>query len=226
VQLGIDKAEVVVTAEGLNEDGRRLLEKADWHGLTLDAAMDRIIDEAERLEYIEKYLSAGSGNIVITTVIVQEDGGLQEEQLMKKVETAVETKLAAAHPGKEKDIQVEAIAAPKELREVARNNGISSGKMAIQLLAEEQGYKVTDEELHDMTIYDIAESFGGVGKLLQNEMQCGKEHLKELVDAVVEKMKQEQEAAKAAAKEEKAREKEQAKQENKNNKGSNKDKAA
>lgn len=180
VELGINEKEVVVTAEGLNPDGEQVVAHAGLIGLTLEQAAVRVIETAKELDFLNRLADRREGNVVITVTVVNESSGVTEARLNEVVGASVKQQLRQQLPESADSISVDVIEAPVELREEARSMGVSPGTMAVLLLAEEQGYRVTKNG-KSASIDDIAKEVGGIGKLTQSDGASTKERLKELV---------------------------------------------
>ena len=63
--------------------------------------------------------------------------------------------------------KVTTVSVPKEVREAARQNGVSAGKMAFWLKAESEGHDVALDTLKKESLKKIAASWGGVGQVLE-----------------------------------------------------------
>lgn len=67
VEIGVDAKQRVMHVEGLDQDGKQLLANLKLKGLSLEAAMDQILLEAERLHYLQSIMEQGAGSIFITS---------------------------------------------------------------------------------------------------------------------------------------------------------------
>lgn len=189
VELGINEKEVVVTAEGLNPDGEQVVAHAGLVGLTLEEAAVRVIEAAKELDFLNRFADREAGNVVITVTVVNETAVASETRLNEVVSATVKQKLQQQLPKTAESIRVDVIEAPVELREEARSIGVSPGTMAVLLLAEEQGYRVTNNG--NASIDDIAREVGGIGNLTKSDGASTKERLKELVKLYRERAKRE-----------------------------------
>jgi hypothetical protein len=292
VELGIDRHERVVTAEGLNEEGQLLLSHAEVTGVTLAEAALRLVRQAIALQLLPVD-GEGEGAILVTSTVIRERIRLTEDMLNEKVVQSLRGELLAedgavplsgesqsastqpesspsghspsggsqagsshagasqtgasqtgtrsaqpgaasggAQPGASgtpgsgtpgsggaqqpssqqgaavsasghnspapvagglKGIKIGALAVPKELREEAKAQGVSPGKMAIRLLAEDRGTDwADDDEWKRSSISEIARSIGGIDKLMEENREDTKEKLQQLA-----RQKQEQASAQA-----------------------------
>lgn len=183
IELSVDADEVVLEARGLNEDGAAVLAELSLRGVPLEEAADMIVDRAAELDYLEKYTELGAGTILITSTNVLEEQETEEEELLERVTQRVKQTMVAKHPEEAQVFEVESLAAPNELRVEAEKNGVSVGKLAIQILAEEHGQTADEQSTASASVQSIVQSVGGVGKLLQETKKQDKEHWKQLLDA-------------------------------------------
>jgi hypothetical protein len=91
-----------------------------------------------------------------------------------------------------RDIAVTIVRAPGELRETAKANGVSPGKMAVYLLAEKQGLPISLDDLKRGSIRQAVEPYGGISGLL-GDGRSDEERKQELAELLAK------EAAKAKA---------------------------
>lgn len=179
VELGIDMEEKVVQARGLNEDGQQLLKSVEYKGKMLDVVTESLMEAVER----QQFLAEGEGDIVITSTIIRDSSPLDEEQLNEIVKAQVTKAIQAKQAQKAQNIVVTTLAAPKELREEALEKGVSTGKLAVKLLANKANHPVDLEELQKHSIHEIVGSMGGMKKLLEENPGSDKETLKKLLKA-------------------------------------------
>jgi len=89
-------------------------------------------------------------------------------------------------------VTVTIVRAPGKLRETARANGVSPGKMAIYLLAEKRGIPISLNDLKQRSIHEAVEPYGGISALL-GDGRSDEDRKRELAELL------EQEADKNAA---------------------------
>lgn len=179
VEFGIDTNEIVIEARGLNDDGRELMKFIEYQGRNLEDVSIALITQADQQHYLTKYLQEHEGSILITSTVVDETFQLNVGKVTEKVEQSVKHVLRDKHPTEADNFAVTALPAPKELRDAALNKGISTGKLAIELLAQAQGSPISTEVLKELSIHEAAKEFGGVGKLIQANKT--KDKLKQLL---------------------------------------------
>lgn len=183
MELSVDADEIVLEARGLNDDGIAVLAGLSLKGIPLEEAADLIVDRAAELDYFNKYTELGAGTILITSTSVLDEPEAEEEEFLERVTQRVKDTMVAKHPEEAQVFEVESLAAPKELRDEAEKNGVSVGKLAIQILVEEQGKNTDEDRAAGTTVQDIAQSVENVGKLLQETKKQDKEQWKQLLEA-------------------------------------------
>ncbi|MCM3628889.1 anti-sigma factor domain-containing protein [Paenibacillus glycanilyticus] len=189
IELGLDKQQRVQELNGLNSDGQAIVSKLNYKGKPLEAVAASIMSTVAA----EHYLDKPDKDIVITSLML-DDKSLADD-LERLVTTAIDEKV------KETIKQIDAtkvpnvtvLSVPNEVREEASANGISSGKMAVYLMAKDEGYEIELEQMKVQSIAEATQAAGGVKKIV--EQGASKERLKELA----QKEKQSKKAAKPAA---------------------------
>jgi hypothetical protein len=182
LELGINADQEVIAARGINSEGEQLLAAIEYKGVNVEKVTEELIHTVER----EGYLADGSGDILITSTIVDEDAALNETKMTERLENKVKAIIEKNHPDHEGNIQVAKLTAPKEVREEAVNKGISTGKMAVNLIANDlirkkNGVPIPLEEFEKHSIHEVAKELGGLGKLINSAVPVTKAELKQLL---------------------------------------------
>lgn len=135
VEAGLNAVEEVVEVRGINEDGKALIAGFNYYGLSIDAFSEAIVERLEQADYLNKT----ELDILITSTIVSKRSDMTDSELSIKVEQKVIETLeskTAAKPVKQ-EIVVTALTAPKEVRKEAARQGVSTGKVAAQMIVED-----------------------------------------------------------------------------------------
>jgi hypothetical protein len=177
IEVGIDNNENVIEIRGINEDGVKLLGNLDFEGLTLEAFSEQLVQRIEQ----GHYLDSGEANILITSTVVAEAPKEYESELAEKVKLKVIDAIKRTHTAPNDQIVVTAISAPKEVREKAIEQGVSTGKKAIQLLTQKNQKSTSDKELKGKSIKQMIKDNGGVENILPQDSKGTKEELKSLM---------------------------------------------
>lgn len=193
IEIGIDQDKLVRELHALNKDGEAIVAAVDFEGKSLEkvvAALTKKLAESHYLDEADK-------DIVITSLLLSEqipsefEAVLsdQMDQAIQMTLTQLTTKLTA---------NVTTLSVPVELREAASANGISSGKMAVYLMAKDEGYDIELDNLREHSIDKVTQPIGGVQTIVENSENSSKEKLKELVQK--EKNEKKNSDSKATAK--------------------------
>lgn len=224
IELGINKDERVEELNAINKDGAAVTANLTYKGLPVEQVAEAIMDRVDAGRYIKN----GEGDVVITSVLVNEEPvPAYEKDLKKHIDAAVRRALAKMDKAANEHVEVTTLSAPKEVREEAKADGLSSGKMSFYLLAKSQGHQVTIEELKTHSIHQTAKAWGGVKSVIQDSKSDDsnkekqedkqKEQLKKLLmeekKQEKEKKKEEKDKEKGTAAEEEQAKKEQVKKE-------------
>src|SRR5690606_17291256 len=104
-----------------------------------------------------------------------------EVELAEKVKTKFIAAINKTHDSVEEEIIVTAITAPKEVRKEAINQGVSTGKKAVQLLTQNQNNFTTDEDLKEKPIQQMIKENGGIDQIFPKDHKVTKEDFKSLL---------------------------------------------
>jgi len=202
VEVGLNAAEEVVEARGINDDGASLIQGIIFKGLTIDAFSEAIVDRLE----INHYLESNEVNILIASTIVVSSSGIDDAALSQKVEQKVVESIDKKQGQANKEVVVTAISAPKEVRTEAVSKGVSTGKMAALILSQTDVKPIELDELKTKPIKQLFKEHEEVKEQLKVAGKSAKEQMKSQLNKLKEIEKQQE-------KEQKQREKEQKKQE-------------
>ncbi|GLX67610.1 anti-sigma factor domain-containing protein [Paenibacillus glycanilyticus] len=172
IELGVDKQQRVQELKGLNGDGQAIVSKLDYKGKPLETVAASIMSTVAS----EHYLDKPDKDIVITSLALNNADDL-EQTVAGAVDQKVKDTIKQIDSTKEANVTV--LSVPTEVRDEAKANGISSGKMAVYLMAKDEGYEIELEQLKAQSIAEVTEKAGGVKKIV--EQGASKEKLKELV---------------------------------------------
>jgi len=183
VEFGIDGKERVRELRALNRDADPIVAFVKYKGENIEEVTEEIARElAER-----HLLNGGDSEVVLASVAIRKVDERWEAEVTDKMKRAIEEAGAipdegspeagpkagagtdkgtgAKVPGKTVP-QITTVSVPKEVREEAKANGVSAGKMAFWLKAESQGHDVPIEALKHRSMKKIASSWGGVQEVL------------------------------------------------------------
>lgn len=146
VELGINRFDRVVSARGVNDDGRALLSEVDVWGATYDEAVDRLLASSN----VSTLLAEG-GQAEVT--VVDKGDSDQCARLLAGVEACTSGhENTHCHGADEDDVSA------------AREVGLSYGKYRLLLEIQELDPSITADDVRDLSmreILDLLESLGG-----------------------------------------------------------------
>ncbi|MFE5323813.1 anti-sigma factor domain-containing protein [Paenibacillus sp. NPDC056579] len=153
VEMGIDEKKQVLELRGLNDDGSALIQEVNYKGKTLENVTASLLDKAE-----QKSLAKGEASIVIASSVVTEKSSVNDAQIAEKLRQQVTDHIKLTHPEQVSSYQVEAFAAPQEVREEASKSGVSMGKYTVYLNAKSNGIDVKIDDLKKESIHQIVKN--------------------------------------------------------------------
>ncbi|NOU96319.1 protein RsgI [Paenibacillus sp. LMG 31456] len=178
IEMGIDEKEQVLELRGLNDDGSELIQTVDFKGKTLEKVTASLLDKAE-----QKSLAKGEADIVIASSKVLDKGTVDDTKIAEKLRQQVTEHIKQTHPDQVSAYQVEAFAAPQEIRAEANKSGISMGKYSVYLNAKSNGVEVTVDDLKKESIHKIIkDNSDNKSAVIQPEKVPTKEAIKKLIE--------------------------------------------
>ncbi|CAM4469487.1 hypothetical protein FHS16_004407 [Paenibacillus endophyticus] len=179
VELGVDENGKVRELRALNADGENIIKGLPFDGINVENVASSLLEKAKT----SHYLDTPNKDIFITSVLLSDASALKldyESILTGKVDEALRLLLNNL-TDEAATANITTMSIPNEVREEAAINGISSGKMAVYLMAKEEGYSLEIEQLKQQSIDKATEPVGGVKTIVDNAQDKSKEKLKELV---------------------------------------------
>lgn len=170
LELSINKKQVVIDVTPLNDDAKQMLSSLKLSGLKVEQAALIVVEQAEKAGYIR---TEGADILVTTTAAGNEQ--INEDEINSNIQQLVNKK-GNTH----KNVTVAVFIAPKEVREEAQKEKISTGKYTIYLAAKQKGINVSIEQLKADSVNDLAKSIHGIGTIIGHPLS--KDSLKELVE--------------------------------------------
>jgi len=153
VELGLDLEDNVVTVEALNKDAEIVLQGMELVGKPSSLAVESIVEAA-----ISKgYLAPEKANNVLINV----SGKNPADEKIVEMAQELPQKADQALKKNRLEAQVDCIKTDLELRECARELGVSAGKYAVLLEAQEAGIDVSPQDIKTMGIAKAVKAAGG-----------------------------------------------------------------
>ncbi len=150
VELAVSNQDIVKEVVALNEDGERLLSTISLTEKPLDDAVGELIGAAHNLGYLRTNDSA----VVFGVTSLKEDEK-KEQALRERLKEVVKEKVTSASP------RIAAVSVGENLREEANKSGLSPGKYAILLEAQEEGLEITRESMAKGSVANVIKAAGG-----------------------------------------------------------------
>jgi len=194
VELGVDGNEKVRELRALNEDGEIIIKGLNYKGVNVETVAASILERAKG----SHYLDTPNKDIFIASVLIDDKSAHKidfENILTEKVDQKLRSVLAQL-AAEAASANITTLSVPNEVRQEAAANGISSGKMAVYLMAKDEGYKLELEQLKQQSIDKVTEPIGGVKTIVDNAEDTSKKKLKELVAREQEEKAMQQKANK------------------------------
>ena len=178
IEMGIDEKEQVLELRGLNDDGSDLIQAIDYKGKPMESVTASLLDKAE-----QKSLAKGEADIVIASSVVNANAKLNDEQIAEKLRQQVTNHIKTTHPDQVSSYQVEAFAAPQEVREEASKTGVSMGKYSVYLNAKSNGVPITIDDLKKESVHQfVKEHQDSKDDIVQPAKMPNKDTFKKLVE--------------------------------------------
>lgn len=178
IEMGIDDKEQVLELRGLNNDGSELIQAIDYKGKTMESVTASLLDKAE-----QKSLARGEADIVIASSVINSKAKINDEQIAEKLRQQVTDHIKTTHPNQVSSYQVEAFAAPQEVREEASKTGISMGKYSVYLNAKSNGVPITIDDLKKESVHQIVKDHpDSKDEIVQPAKMPNKDAIKKLVE--------------------------------------------
>lgn len=150
VELGLNTRGIVVSAEGLNEDGKQVLKGLQVIGKPSDTVVASIVDVAA--EY--GYLAPEKDNEIVINVSGEcSDFSGVSDQTMEKITNVLDKRSL--------NVQVNYLNTDLELRREANKIGLSAGKYAVLLEAQKEGFDVELQDIKELGIRKAINAAGG-----------------------------------------------------------------
>lgn len=166
VEFGLDEDMRVRKLRAVNPDAEAFITAIKFKGEDLESVMQAI---AEKL-VAAHLLTTPSAEIVIASVPMKTIGPNWESQVAEKMKAVLSQAAKRQNDAQAiVGIEVTTISVPLEIRKLANEQGVSSGKMAFWLAAESQGHDIPIDTLKKQSLKKIAADWGGVEKVLGDD---------------------------------------------------------
>lgn len=182
VELGIDRHKRVMRVIERNPAMVTLLDDLSLTGLPVGDAVRQVMEAVERKLLYDRT----EADIVITSVLVDENAPIVEAELQASVQTEVERVIQEHHAGQTPQFRVTVWSAPKEVLEEAEQSGLTAGQFTFYLKAQASGVDVSKEELQSNSIHQVAKQYEEK-QLLEPDPAFTKEAIRGLLESQSDK---------------------------------------
>ncbi|WP_347490815.1 anti-sigma factor domain-containing protein [Desulfoscipio sp. XC116] len=172
LELGINSGGEIISARGVNDDGKELLKKVTVVNEPLAEGVQKII--AGCITY--QYLNSGQENLVLATVtdVVPKKSDKESTASINEVHDCVYNSINSSID--EAGVRAKLIVADTNLETMkkARDSGVTPGRYILQKEALKKGVQITDRELREEPIreLEVQKNFR-IGDLMQKEINNG-----------------------------------------------------
>ncbi|HHV72516.1 MAG TPA: anti-sigma factor domain-containing protein [Clostridia bacterium] len=187
IEMSINQKGKVLTAEGLNEKGRKIVDSVSLLNKQIDKAVVSITDKAIDFGYL---------NDDENLILISMTDLTKKEKESTKVEERITKSVQKVAKKNNINIDIETIRVREEDRNNAKSQGLSAGKLAVTKLVEDRGISISKEELEQKGIVKTLNEKGVSLKEIIKEIKENSKEKEELEEQNNRKFKQEQESKK------------------------------
>jgi len=193
IELGLNNKGRVVEAQGLNDDGAKLLEKLKLINIPSQKAIQMITAQA----IAEGYLTKEKENAVLIAVDKLPEGNdgpkvsARVSEQVRNLDKQVEKVLKENELTAETDL----LEVPAEIRRRAQELDVSAGKYVILMEAVEQGLDLTIEDIKGSGITKAIKDTGGIPGQVISQAKKNQDKVREVQERFEKKVKERKEAA-------------------------------
>lgn len=175
IELAIDKNEKVLSVTSLNNEGEKLITKVNIKNIPLTEAIELITEAAIQ----EKYIAADRDNTVFISYSQVDQNKKTTQDQEKEINTnneakqikrtQLEGKVQEVVNRNQQQASVEFVQVSFELRDQAKEMGLSSGKFALVLEAQDIGIEINVDSIKEKGIvHAIKEAGGNPGQIIKH----------------------------------------------------------
>ncbi|HOM03167.1 MAG TPA: cellulose binding domain-containing protein [Acetivibrio sp.] len=166
IEFAVNRDGIVIGAEPLNEDGKKILEELTYKDTLLEDVILDLIDKSREYGFIT---SDDKKNIVLISAVLSSD----EHNEKISFENKLVSNLMSNFESLDVDIEMRFVVASKEQRKKAQESKVSVGKYMIYEMARQEGEEVTLESIVSEPLENLllGQDFGVIGadKVLPDE---------------------------------------------------------
>lgn len=182
VELGLDEEGIVREVKELNEDGRNLLKTLRVLGHPVEKALRLITDEAAKKHYLA---TDKDNNILVTYSIREENDQAQvpaDTQVLAKLGKVLDAEVKRSLQERNIQVQVELLEISAQIQQQAQEHGLSAGKYAVMLEAQQAGLEINVEDLKFSNVVKAIKDAGGIPGQIISQAKQDEKRLPELAE--------------------------------------------
>jgi Anti-sigma factor N-terminus len=145
IELAINDKNQVLQQEALNEDGRKVLSEISVLHQSVDEAIQRITERANKDGFV-----AQDSDILITTTPVVHNQDSQTLKAIDQLQNSLVAEVRKVIP--QKNVLIKGLTVSPDVRNAAEKVHLSAGKFAVYLQAQSQGVPVTVDQVREQPI--------------------------------------------------------------------------
>ncbi|MBL0387485.1 anti-sigma factor domain-containing protein [Tumebacillus sp. ITR2] len=181
VELSIDKNQEVLAAVALNEEAEDVVRDLKLKGLSVNQAVESLAQAAQSKGFFQDKTEV----IITASAAVDEEKLKQENVDLVKLEDDLVSKVKTLAVQQNPGVEVEGLLVSKEVREAAKQEGVSPGKYALYLNATSNGIDVSLDDLKKQPIHKVVDQQPQMAEVV-HQMQGGQE-----LDSLLKTLKEE-----------------------------------
>ncbi|TCS79403.1 anti-sigma factor domain-containing protein [Tepidibacillus fermentans] len=157
IDLSVSQSGKVLEVKALNADGQSIIQTIgeSIKKRPIDEATAMIFAEAHRQGYLQP-----KGEVLISVTNIGENQ-VSEQEMKNRIKQSM-----AKQENEIKDVSIITLATSTKIREEAQKNGLSTGKYAFYILANNQGYSISLEQIRDHSIYEMIQKEPKLKKMI------------------------------------------------------------
>ncbi|PWK08968.1 anti-sigma factor domain-containing protein [Tumebacillus permanentifrigoris] len=181
VELSIGKNQHVLLATALNDEAEIVLQELKLKGMPINEAVEALAQAAQTKGFFQD-----TTEVIISTSAAVDAELLKNENVdLVKLEGDLVSKLKTVAVQQHPSVEVEGVTVSKEVREAAKQAGVSPGKYALYLNATSNGIEVELDDLKANSIHQVVDQQPQMATVV-HELQGG-----DKLDALLKTLKEE-----------------------------------
>ncbi|MEW8997751.1 MAG: anti-sigma factor domain-containing protein [Thermoanaerobacter sp.] len=134
IEVLIDKNGKIISANPINEDGKKILKNLSYKGLDITTFINQTVEESQKLGFLKE-----DDAVIITTVPIK-NSPIINEQIQKAINNIKKINT---------NVQIETLKSNETQREEAKKEKVSPGRLIIWQKAKEEGIEIPKDKLNN-----------------------------------------------------------------------------